>query len=313
MLILILTFLFILFQSLPGDFTDIMVKDGASEESIQKLEEEWGMNEPIHQRYVSYVGNLIQLNAGDSLQFRTPVMEYIQPKMVNSFILIAPAITLTYILGSIIGALQGINRGSRFEKYGLIPIMIVGTIPSFFLAILFVIVFSAWFGLFPAGSMFSTETIRAYSDAPWWRPYFTFDFGYHYILPFTVIILRYLLIPTLVMRTNVIETAGQEFMRYYRITGLPFKNRFRHVIKHASLPVITIYPISMTRAFGGLVLIETVFNWPGIGHALVLAVLSRDFPVAQFVFFIIAAFVIIANFMVDIIYGFIDPRTRHSS
>jgi peptide/nickel transport system permease protein len=80
------------------------------------------------------------------------------------------------------------------------------------------------------------------------------------------------------------------------------------MLKHASLPLITLYPVSMTRAIGGLVLIEIVFNWPGIGFTLVQAVLSRDFPVVQFVFFLVAAFVIVANFGVDIIYGIIDPR-----
>ena len=84
--------------------------------------------------------------------------------------------------------------------------------------------------------------------------------------------------------------------------------QLRHIGKHSILPVITVYPISMTRAISGLVLIELVFNWPGIGLALVDAVLARDFPVVQFVFFLTAAFVILANFVIDVLYGVIDPR-----
>jgi len=110
------------------------------------------------------------------------------------------------------------------------------------------------------------------------------------------------------MRTSVVEILGQDFAYFQRATGLPKINRMKHLAKHASLPVITLYPVSMTRAIGGLVLLETVFNWPGIGLALIEAVLDRDIPVVQFVFFLVAAFVVFGNFVVDIVYGYIDPR-----
>jgi peptide/nickel transport system permease protein len=110
------------------------------------------------------------------------------------------------------------------------------------------------------------------------------------------------------MRTSVVETLGQDFSFYHRMTGMPKFQRMANIAKHSSLPVITVYPATMTRAIGGLVLIETVFNWPGIGFALVQAVLARDFPVVQFVFIVIAAFVISANFLVDVLYARIDPR-----
>jgi peptide/nickel transport system permease protein len=115
------------------------------------------------------------------------------------------------------------------------------------------------------------------------------------------------------MLTSVHEAINQPFTKYHRITGLPFRNRVKHIAKHASLPLLTLYPISMTRAISGLVLIEIVFNWPGIGFTVVEAVLSRDTPVIQFVFFISAAFIIFANFAVDIAYGIIDPRISLSN
>jgi peptide/nickel transport system permease protein len=110
------------------------------------------------------------------------------------------------------------------------------------------------------------------------------------------------------MRTSVVEVMGQDFIYYHKVTGLPYISKLKHIGKHAILPVITLYPVSMTRAISGLVLIELVFNWPGIGFALVQGVLQRDFPVVQFVFFITAAMVVIANFGVDLLYGIIDPR-----
>ena len=122
--------------------------------------------------------------------------------------------------------------------------------------------------------------------------------------------LQYTYLPALVMRTNVVDVVKQGFNLYQKVTGLPRTERMFNVAKHASLPVITLYPASLAQGFGGLVLVETVFNWPGIGYTLVQAVFASDYPVLQFVFFLVAAFIIIANFLVDIIYGMLDPRIQ---
>lgn len=307
---LAMTFLFILFRSMPGSFADLMIFRGADPESVRAFEAKWGLNDPIWVQYLRYMQNMLTLNSGTSLQYRKPVFELVRLKIFNTFILVAPAITLTYILGAILGTIMGMNRGSNFEKYGIAPIIFVGAFPEFFLAMVMVIIFSAWLGLFPPAGMIPPLVSRELAGAPWWRPYLTGAFISHYTLPFLTVVLRFLFLPSLIMRTSVVEVLGEEFFQYHRITGLSQLARLKHVAKHASLPVITIYPISMTRAIGGLVLIETVFNWPGIGFALVEAVLFRDFPVVQFIFVIIAIYVIISNFVIDIIYGVIDPRVE---
>lgn len=171
-----------------------------------------------------------------------------------------------------------------------------------------IIIFAGWLNIFPTSGMISYETRQIYADAPWWRIYLTKDFLMHYSLPFITIVLRYIFFPSLVMRTSVIEVMNEGFNYYHRITGIPKLKRYMGVAKHASLPVITLYPVSMTRAIGGLVLVEIVFNWPGIGYRLVQSVFGRDFPVLMFIFFLIGLFIIIANFIVDILYGVIDPR-----
>ncbi len=308
LLFIVLTFLFFFFRLLPGDFTDIMMYRGASEETIKAFRDNWGLDDPLHIQYMRYMMNFATGDVGTSLQFRKPVWEFVKMKIFNSFILVAPAITIAYVLGSLIGGVLGSKRGSKLEKYGLVPIILSGSFPSFFTAILLIIVFANWFGWFPTSGMFGFSGQFQGTEFAWWRPYLTADFLMHYILPFTAILFRYIYLPALIMRTNIVEVMGQDFFYYHRMTGLPGVNRLRHLIKNASLPVITLYPVSMTRAIGGLVIIEVVFNWPGIGYTLVQGVLSRDFPVVQFVFFLVAAFVIVANFTVDIAYGVIDPR-----
>lgn len=281
---------------------------GASPETIAQFKEEWGLNDPLYVQYWRYLTNLLQGDAGTSLQYRRPVFEYVKMGIFNSFILVAPGITLAYLLGSLYGLLAGTSRGSRLERQGIIPIIFVGSFPSFFLAIVLIVIFAGWLEIFPTSGMLSSETRRMFANAPWWRTYFTGDFAIHYALPFMAVVLRYLYLPSLIMRTSVVEVQGQGFSYYQRIAGLPKIQRLRHLAKHASLPVITLYPVSMTRAIGGLVLIEMVFNWPGIGYTLVTAVLSRDYPVVMFVFFLIGAFIVIANYVIDIVYGIIDPR-----
>ncbi len=306
MLWIVLTGLFLLFRLMPGDFTAQMTQSGASPEVVQAVRERWGLDEPLHVQYIEYMKNLALLDLGQSHQYGVPVWEFVRGRIFNTFILVAPAITLGYVFGSILGAIFGTNRGSNIEKWGIVPIVFLGSFPSFFIAIVFIIVFAGWLNWFPTSGMISPSVYQE-SDS-WWGPYFTSNFVWHYTLPFLCVFTRYLYMPSLIMRTSVVEVTGQDFIEYHRLTGLPMVNRMAHIAKHSILPVITIYPISMSRALGGLVLIEMVFNWPGIGYTLVTAVFSRDIPVVMFIFFIVATFIIIANFIIDIIYGIIDPR-----
>lgn len=303
------TALFFFFRSMPGSFVDLIAQGGASPEQLAQLRAKWGLDEPLYVQYYSYIINLFQGDMGNSFRFGSPVVELVTPRILNSFILVGPAITTAYILGSIYGALIGSNRNSKLETYGIIPVTVFGTIPSFFLAILLVVVFAGWLNLFPSSGMISSG-VRAQlgQDATALQIYTTGSFWHHYILPFATIVLRYLYLPSLVMRTSVVEVSGQDFSYFHRMKGLAKSTRLRHIMKHASLPVITLFPVSMTRAIGGMVLVELVFNWPGVGNFLVRSVLFRDYPVVQFVFFLVAVWVILGNYVVDIAYGIIDPR-----
>lgn len=302
----VFTFLFLLFRFMPGSYLDILAYQGAGEETIQGIKEKWGLDDPLYVQYFRYIYNFLTLDVGTSFQYQIPVIEYVRQRIFNSFILVAPAVTFAYILGSAIGAIAGSNRGSWFDKHGTLPFIFAGTFPEFFTSILLVIIFAGWLNIFPASGMLPIGFRTA--EMTWWESYLSTEFLWHYILPFTAVVLRFVFSPLLVMRTSVVEVLGQPFFQFQRISGVPRIQRLFNIAKHASLPVITLYPVSMTRSIGGLVLVEAVFNWPGIGFALVDAVFQRDYPVLQFVFMLIAIYIVIANFVVDIVYGIIDPR-----
>lgn len=308
LLFLVLTFLFFMFRLLPGDYTDLMLAQGVAPERAAAFRERWGLDEPLYVQYVRYILNFLQGDVGTSLATRQPVLEYVQMRIFHSFILIAPAITFSYLVGSLFGIVTGMNRGSPLEQYGILPLIFLGSLPAFVTSIYLIFIFAGHLDWFPTSSMVSYDTQVTYRDAPWWRQYLTVDFAQHYVLPFTAVVFRYLYLPALIMRTSIIEVMGQGFTLYNRVKGLPQLTQMKHLGKHAMLPVVTLYPVSMTRAIGGLVLIEMVFDWPGIGYLLIQSVFQRDYPTVQFVFFLIAAFVVIANFVVDLFYSFIDPR-----
>jgi peptide/nickel transport system permease protein len=308
LIFLVASALFLFFRLMPGDYTSLLIQQGMQPEQIARLEAKWGLNQPLYVQYVSYLQNLLTADAGQSFRHGSPVWELVRPRIINSFILVAPAITATYLIGGLLGAVIGRYRGGLFEKSSIIGVSVFHSIPDFFLGILLIAAFSETAGIFPTSGMLTTQTSIMIQDQPYWHRFFLKEFWMHYALPFLTITLYFMQYPALIMRNSVVEVSGQEFLHYHRLKGLPRMALLRKLIRHASLPVITLYPITLATSISGLVLIEIVFSWPGIGRLLVDSVLARDFPVIQFVFLVAAVWVILGNFLVDMLYGVIDPR-----
>lgn len=308
LIFLVASALFVFFRLMPGDYTSLLVQQGMNADQVARLEAKWGLNEPFYQQYISYVTNLLTADAGVSFRHGTPVWKLVKPRIINSAILVFPAITATYVIGSVLGAVIGRYRGGLFEKSSIITVSAFHSIPDFFLGILLIVAFSQTLDIFPTSGMLSTQTSIMMQDAPFWQKFTLKEFWMHYALPFATITLYFMQYPALIMRNSVVEVSDQEFLHYHRLKGLPRLTLLRKIMRHASLPVVTLYPISLATSISGLVLIEIVFNWPGIGRLLVDSVLARDFPVIQFVFLVAAVWVILGNFAVDLLYGVIDPR-----
>ena len=308
LIFLVASALFVFFRLMPGDYTSLLIQQGMSQDQIVRLQEKWGLTEPLYQQYFSYVRNLLTADVGVSFRHRSAVWELVKPRILHSLILVVPAITATYLIGGVLGAVIGRYRGGLFEKSSIIGVSVFHSIPDFFLGILLIAAFSETAGIFPTSGMLSTQTSIAIQDQPFYEMLFLQEFWVHYILPFATITLYFMQYPALIMRNSVVEISGQDFLHYHRLKGLPRLRLIGKLIRHASLPVITLYPISLANGISGLVLIEVVFNWPGIGRLLVDSVLARDFPVIQFVFLVAAVWVILGNFLVDLLYGVIDPR-----
>lgn len=303
--------LFFMARALPGDYATTIMASSQSSQGVEALRAKWGLNQPLHVQYYRYVTNLLVGDMGTSRSTGESVLTTVTTAFWNTAVIAIPGLVTAFVIGTLYGAVMGNNPGSRLEKYGIVFPTVFGTTPDFFLGILLLIVFWGWLGWLPSGGLATIETYRATESQ--FQLYMTADFLKHAILPFMTITLKYLYYPALIMRGSVVEVRGQEFAVYQRLLGLSNWSRFKHIMKHASLPVITVLPALTATSLSAQVLIEIVFNWPGLGKLLLDAVLERDTPVLQFLFLVIAAWIIIGNFIVDIAYTVIDPRITYDS
>jgi peptide/nickel transport system permease protein len=248
--------------------------------------------------------NLFKGEFGISFYYKIDVWKILQPRLANTLILLGTSMTLSVFIGITIGATLGWRRNTRWEKGGILFFLSLRSIPIFWMGILLLMVFSYWLKLFPGGDMHST----GFMAEGFFENYFNLDFLKHFTLPFICALLYSITDPLTIMRSSMLEIKGEDFLTILEAKGLPPVSVLAQCARNAILPVVTYSGVLVGHVFSGQVLLETVFSWPGIGLEIVNAVLSRDYPLAQACFVLMAFVAVIMNFIVDLSYGFLDPR-----
>jgi len=301
------TVLFLLFRLMPGDPTSFVVSSQMTPEARQRIIDSFGLNDPLHVQYWAFLQNALTLDFGQSFHSNQPVREVIWTYLPNTLVLMLTAFVIAYILGITLGVFTGWYRGTRFEKATVVTALTARSVPTFYVGLIVLWIFGATFGVIP---MSGTGTSGM--DGSWWSRIFTTTFLHHIAAPAAVLAFYYMGYPLLIMRSSMMEVLSQDFIDVCRAKGLSERTiMFKHAARNAMLPIITAAAIALGYAVGGSVLIETVFGWPGIGREMVRAVLRRDFPVAQGTFMVLAATIIILNFVADLLYGYLDPRVTY--
>lgn len=301
----VITILFLLFRLMPGDPASQLVSPRFSDSERQALLEQHGLTEPLHVQYVVYLQNVVQGNFGISFQSGEPVLPFLLNKTLNTISITLPALILAFTFGPLIGANFAWNRNEMLDSYGTGIILTAFAAPIFWTGMLGIMVFSFWLGWLPAAGMHSPT----YTESSLFDRFFSTDFLRHAILPIVIFTLWRLSQPTLIMRNNMIDLISSDFIKLKRAEGLSEKTiMYRHGARNALLPLVHYMALAFGFAFGGSIILETVFSWPGIGQAMWTAVLSSDYPVAQGAFTIISVAIIVLNFFVDILSVYIDPR-----
>jgi peptide/nickel transport system permease protein len=301
LVLIVSVIVFVMMLALPGDPAMIALGDAASAAEIAAYRAKMGLNEPVLVQYWNWISAImLHGDFGLSVLNARDVTEIIKERLPNTLVIGLPSIAIGVALGLPIGIIGAVRRGSRTEQ--LITLVVnsfLGT-PRFLIAIFGVVVLGMQLGLIP---------IQGYT-APW------DDFGAFVYKAFWPVVVNSIYVFAVVaryLRTNLLEVMNQDYIRTARANGLSERRVIlNHAIKNAIIPVITIIGLQMPNIVGGSVVIETIFNIPGIGQLLLSSVLDRDYFVVQAAVLVISAVTIGSNFLVEAAYALIDPRIRRS-
>ncbi len=302
----VITINFIIFRVMPGNPVHMMFTDPrVSKENIDVMMKRFGLDKPLWMQYFIYVRELFIGNLGISFWKNVPVIDVILGRLPQTIILLSFAILLSTVAGVFLGAYAAWKRGSKIDASILTVSLVTYSVPSFWVGILLLITFSYWLGLFPLGGI----TTPGIASAPLLDQ--IIDYLWHMALPLITLFFYYTGGYVLIMRNAMLDVLGEDYITTAYAKGLKEAVIMRkHAMRNALLPVATITALNIGWMIAGVVEVEVVFAWPGLGKLMYDAIMQRDYPLLQGVFLFIAISVILANFLADVIYGYLDPRVR---
>ena len=274
-----------------------------SQEQREKLEEYWGVNTPPIGQYLSWAGDFVRGDMGISLLYRQPVTEVIAVKLSNSLFLMITAWIISGVLGFLLGVVSGMNQGKFVDKLIRGYCLVVSSTPAFWLALLLLMIFSVWLQLFPIGL---SVPIGVEASGV------TFlDRVYHAVLPALTLSITGVSNIALHTREKMIDVMQSDYVLFARMRGEKGWRLFRYYgFRNVLLPAVTLHFASISEIFGGSVLVEQVFSYPGLGQAAVAAGLGSDLPLLMAITIVSALIVFGGNLAANLLYGMIDPRIR---
>ena len=277
----------------PGDPLSAITGDAViGKEEADRLREQYGLNDPLHVQYLRFVGRAIQGDLGRSLQFKRPVIDEIGAQLPATLQLTAAAMVVALTVGLGLGILAAIRPHSLLDALTMGVAMAGVSFPSFWVGLMLLLIFSLALGWLPATGTEGIERL---------------------IMPAATLGLGAAAIIARLTRSSLLEVLQQQYIVTARAKGLSFvKVVFRHALRNALIPVVTIVGLQFGNLLAGAVVIETVFSRQGIGRLLVTAILGRDFPLVQGVILFVALVYVVVNLLVDLSYALIDPRIRYA-
>jgi len=312
-LIIALLLNFYLPRMIPGNPVDTIVGQmtrggGASGDQLKSIYEhymrEFGLDKPLWQQFFVYIGKLLKGELGTSFaQYPASVNKLVAQALPWSVAIQLPAILIGWIVGNLLGALAAF-KGGWFDRGAFLTSLFFSSMPYYCLAILLLYIFGVWIGILPTGGAYSLGLSPEFSAE------FLGDAISYYWLPFWSLVLVFIGGQAVGMRSMAIYELGADYVNYGRGLGLKDSTIVRYIFRNAMLPQITGLALSIGGMVGGALITELVFSYPGVGSLLFNAISQNDYPVIQAITMIITVAVLAANFLVEVLYGFIDPRIR---
>lgn len=304
--IAIITTVFFLVRITGDPFAELENDPRIAPETLRTLRSLYGMDRSVFEQYILYMYNIFTGEMGYSVKFSRPVFDVIMERLPYTIALLVPSITLSNYIAYRLGLEIGYRRGSRVDILTLTLSNFLRATPYFWLAIVFLYLFSVQLGLFPLYGAISPGSV--FPSLEWFA-----DYLWHYTLPFIVLVVRGVFAFVLYVRNSVIDILGEDFVAVARAKGLSERViKSSYVARNAMLPMITVMGLRYAFIIDGAILTETVFSYPGTGRLVFEAIVNRDFWLLQGVVLILSISVVLANLIVDLLYALLDPRIRSS-
>jgi peptide/nickel transport system permease protein len=306
-LIFVLVFNFFLFRVMGDPTAQLARLPRATPEEIQKLRENYGLDKPLLGQFADYAGDTATLDLGISQRTRRPVWDEIADALPWTLLLVGTGTLLATVVGTWLGIVAATRRGSRTDDSLLGFSLFTYAAPEYWIGLILILVFAVAIPIFPAGLQM---TPGVEFDSFWAQ---AVDVAEHLVLPAVALMLMLLGQYFVIMRSSMVDVLTEDFITVKKATGLPWPRVVRrHAVRNALLPLVTLSAIYFGFVMGGVITIETIFSWPGLGELGYQAIQSKDFPMLQGTFLVFSVAVIVANLLADCLYFALDPRVQRA-
>ncbi|MBU5349560.1 ABC transporter permease [Paenibacillus lautus] len=296
--------IFAISSLVPGDYITAVNNPTMTAEKAAQLREIYGLDKPPVERYLTWVGNMLKGNLGDSLVHKQPVTTVMNNYVWNSFFIAIFSLILSWIIAAFAGVFSAKFQYSLFDKIITLLVFLCMSLPSFFIGLLLIKVFALDLGWFPVGTMKTSGL----NGSTWDQ---MIDIAWHMFLPVTVLTMLSTGGLTRYFRTSMLEVIRQDYIRTARAKGLKERTViFKHALRNAMLPAITLMGFELPSLFGGAIIMEKIFIWPGVGQVYLESINMRDYPFMLGFTVFISVLTLLGNLLSDVLYGAADPRIR---
>lgn len=290
---------FLLINLIPGDPVAVMLGHDATQEEIENLRHEMGLDLPVFTRLLRWYAKLFQGDLGYSIFLHRPVLQAIKERLEPTILLTFMSLIISGTLGISMGILAAIRRNTRIDQF-IMTLSVLGmSIPSFWLALIFIQIFAVYLGVLPVAGY------TPLSDGPW----LTFK---SLLLPALTLGFIQSTFIARMTRSSMLEVLNQDYIRTAKAKGLTLRKViFVHALRNAFIPIATVLGLALGSLMAGAIVVETVFALPGVGQMVLASIARRDYPMVQGILLFIASIYVIINFLVDLFYVILDPRVKY--
>ncbi len=304
---LVLTITFFLLHLAPGDPMARYDDPEMSPETVEMMRRQFGLDRSVPEQYVRWIGNFVRGDFGLSLRYNRPVSELLAGAVPNTLRLTVAALAVYIILGVALGVTSAARKNSIFDRTGTLAALVVYSVPSFWLALMLIMLFSLKLGWLPSSHMQSIDSASLGFLA------LLRNRAAHLVMPAFVLGVASAAGMARYMRGSMLDELRRDYVRTARAKGLSEGSvLMKHAFRNAAIPIVTIVGLSFPFLLGGSVITEKIFSWPGMGSLMVESIFTRDYPVVLAINFVVSLMVIFGNLLADLGYALLDPRIAYS-